>query len=75
MVHALQKFRDLWEAVTQRSQDLGDPRLHSETMHNLRGLLKYFYSEGAKVQAKEWLMDLDSAGRRRVSVVEMKYMV
>jgi hypothetical protein len=49
------KFRDAWEKITKRNQDLDDSRLENETVTSLRSLLKFYYSNDAKLLAEDWL--------------------
>jgi len=51
----LQAFRDAWENITTRNQDLSDERLDSETLKDLRDHLKFYYSKDAKMLAEDWL--------------------
>ena len=55
LIKNLQKFRDSWEKITTRDQDLSDERLNSEPTHQLRNLIKFYYSDGAKLLAEDWL--------------------
>jgi hypothetical protein len=55
MIQQLRKFRDAWEKVTKRNQDLDDERLENETDKGLRALLAFYYSEEAKNLAAHWL--------------------
>jgi hypothetical protein len=56
LVNSLRKFRNAWERVTTRNQDLSNKRLKDETMVGLKSLLKHYYSAGAKQQAHNWLI-------------------
>jgi hypothetical protein len=51
----LRKFRNAWEKITTRDTDLSDERLQSESTKELRGLLKFYYTENAKTLAEDWL--------------------
>lgn len=51
----LQKFRDAWEKITSRNQDLDNERLAEESTKELRELLKFYYSDEAKLIAQDWL--------------------
>lgn len=51
----LRKFRDAWEKVTSRNQDLHDERLKRETTKYLRRHIKFYYSDSAKNLAEGWL--------------------
>ena len=55
LIKNLQKFRDSWEKITTRNQDLSDERLNDETTDALRKLIKFYYSNSAKLLAEEWL--------------------
>jgi hypothetical protein len=55
LIKNLQKFRDSWEKITTRDQDLSDERLNSEPTERLRNLIKFYYSDDAKFLAEDWL--------------------
>lgn len=55
LIKNLQKFRDSWEKITTRNQDLSDERLKDETTDALRKLIKFYYSNSAKLLAEDWL--------------------
>jgi hypothetical protein len=55
LIKNLQKFRDSWEKITTRDQDLSDERLNSEPTQRLRNQIKFYYSDDAKLLAEEWL--------------------
>jgi hypothetical protein len=55
LIKNLQKFRDSWEKITRRNQDLSDERLNDESTHQLRNLIKFYYSADAKLLAEDWL--------------------
>ena len=55
LIKNLQKFRDIWEKITTRDTDLSDERLNSEPTHQLRNLIKFYYSDDAKFLAEDWL--------------------
>ena len=55
LIKNLQKFRDSWEKITTRDTDLSDERLNSEPTHQLRNLIKFYYSDDAKFLAEDWL--------------------
>jgi hypothetical protein len=55
LIKNLQKFRDIWEKITRRDQDLSDERLNSEPTQNLRKLIKFYYSDDAKFLSEDWL--------------------
>ena len=42
-------------SVTTRNRDLSDERLKEETEKDLRGLLKFYFSDEAKQIAGDWL--------------------
>jgi hypothetical protein len=54
-IKKLQKFRDSWEKITTRDQDLSDERLNDEPTDQLRKLIKFYYSDSAKFLAEDWL--------------------
>lgn len=55
LIKKLQKFRDSWEKITTRDQDLSDERLNGEPTDQLRNLIKFYYSDDAKFLAEDWL--------------------
>jgi hypothetical protein len=55
LIKNLQKFRDSWEKITTRDTDLSDDRLNDEPTHQLRNLIKFYYSISAKLSAEDWL--------------------
>jgi len=55
LIKKLQKFRNSWEKITTRDTDLSDERLHDEPTHQLRNLIKFYYSESGKLSAEDWL--------------------
>lgn len=55
LIRNLRLFRDAWEKITTRNQDLGNERLAEESTEQLRKLLKFYYSDGAKLIAEDWL--------------------
>ena len=55
LIKNLQKFRDSWEKITTRDTDLSDERLDDEPTHQLRNLIKFYYSNNAKLSAEDWL--------------------
>jgi hypothetical protein len=55
LIKNLQKFRDSWEKITRRNQDLSDERLNSEPTESLRKLIKFYYGDSAKFLAEDWL--------------------
>jgi len=54
----IRNFRDVWEEITTRNQDLGDDRLVDETDNELREHLKYYYSNSGRLQAEDYLRDM-----------------
>lgn len=55
LIKSLQKFRASWEKITTRDQDLSDERLNDEPTQRLRKLIKFYYSDSAKLLAEDWL--------------------
>lgn len=55
LIKNLQKFRNSWEKITTRDTDLSDERLNDEPTHQLRNLIKFYYSDSAKLSAEDWL--------------------
>jgi hypothetical protein len=55
LIKNLQKFRDSWEKITRRDQDLSDERLNGEPTERLRNQIKFYYSDDAKFLAEDWL--------------------
>jgi hypothetical protein len=55
LIKKLQKFRDSWEKITTKDEDLSDERLNSEPTERLRKLIKFYYSDDAKFLAEDWL--------------------
>ena len=55
LIKNLQKFRTSWEKITTRDQDLSDERLKDESTDALRKLIKFYYSNSAKLLAEDWL--------------------
>jgi hypothetical protein len=55
LIKNLQKFRDSWEKITTRDQDLSDERLNGEPTERLRNQIKFYYSDDAKFLAEDWL--------------------
>jgi hypothetical protein len=66
VVKELRSFRNAWEKITTRDQDLSNERLKEESLTDLRKLLKFYYTEDAKTLAKQWLnIPLDVTKPRR----------
>jgi hypothetical protein len=57
LLRRVRQFRDAFEKITTRNQDLNDDRLAGETDKELRVHLKYYFSEGARIQSASWLRD------------------
>ena len=57
LIHDLRLFRNAWERITTRNQDLSNERLNEENTDNLRGLIKFYYSNQGKMLAEDWLRD------------------
>jgi hypothetical protein len=55
LIQNLRSFRDAYEQVTQRDQDLSDERLANESTPELRRLIKYYYSEDARLSVEDTL--------------------
>jgi hypothetical protein len=57
LIKRLGKFRDVWEKITTRNQDLSEERLDAESDKSLRSLLDFYYSDSAKGIAEDWLRE------------------
>ncbi len=55
LIKYLQEFRNNWEKITTKNQDLHDDRLNIETDDMLRNLLEFYFSEDAKHIAEDYL--------------------
>ena len=55
LIKNLKSFRNAWETLTRRSQDLSDGRLKEESTDELKKLIRFYYSDDAKNLAAEWL--------------------
>ena len=55
LIRDLRSYRNAWERITTRHQDLDDERLKNETTEDLRGLLKFYYSNDSKLIAEDWI--------------------
>ena len=55
LIRNLRLFRNAWEKITTRNADLDNERLATETVEQLRKLLKFYYSNDAKLLADSWL--------------------
>ena len=53
----VRKFRDSYEKITTRNQDLDDDRLLEETDKELRNHLKWYFSDAARILSEGWLRD------------------
>ena len=53
----VRNFRESYEKITTRNQDLGDERLLEETDKDLRNHLKWYFSDAAKILSEGWLRD------------------
>jgi len=57
LIKRLRKFRDAWEKITGRNQDLSNERIDDANDKELRSLLVFYYSDGAKHIAEDWLRE------------------
>lgn len=57
LIKRLRKFRDAWEKITGRNQDLSNERIDDGSDKELRSLLVFYYSDGAKRIAEDWLRE------------------
>lgn len=55
LIKNLKKFRNAWERITTRNQDLDDKVLEEATNSELKFHLKFYYSNKAKLIAEDWL--------------------
>lgn len=55
LIKNLRSFRNAWEKITTRDQDLSDERLREESNEQLKKLIKFYYSDEGKNLAAEWL--------------------
>lgn len=55
LIKNLKLFRNAWEKITRRNQDLSDERLKEESTEQLRGLIEFYYSDEGRNIAAEWL--------------------
>lgn len=53
----IRNFRESYEKITTRNQDLNDERLLEETDKELRNHLKWYFSDAARIQSEGWLRD------------------
>ena len=56
IVKRLRSFRNAWEKNTRRNADLDDTRLATENIGILKNLLKWYYSDEAKIIAQDHLI-------------------
>jgi hypothetical protein len=57
LIKRLRKLRDAWEKITGRNQDLSNERIDDANDKELRSLLEFYYSDGAKHIAEDWLRE------------------
>lgn len=57
LIKNLRSFRNAWERITTRNQDLSNERLADEDTKSLRKHLKFYYSDDARLIAENWLRD------------------
>lgn len=55
LIKNLKLFRNAWEKITERDQDLSNERLKEESTDELKNLIKFYYSDDAKNIAADWL--------------------
>ena len=55
LITELKSFKTAWETHTRRDQDLSNERLTTAPVSELRKLLKFYYSDDAKLLARDWL--------------------
>jgi hypothetical protein len=55
LVKHIRKFRDNYEKITGRNQDLNDDRIKEDTDMALRARLKWYFSDAARTQSEKWL--------------------
>ena len=53
----VRNFRESYEKITTRNQDLSDERLLEETDKELRNHLKWYFSDEARILSEGWLRD------------------
>ncbi len=53
----IRDFRESYEKITTRNQDLSDERLLQETDKQLRNHLKWYFSDEARIQSEGWLRE------------------
>ena len=53
----VRNFRESYEKITTRNQDLDDDRLLEETDKELRNHLKWYFSDAARILSEGWLRD------------------
>lgn len=57
-VALVRRFRDAWELLTRRNEDLPDERLAEESRAELVHHLDWYYSDEARAIAAGWLVEL-----------------
>jgi hypothetical protein len=57
LIKHIRNFRESYEKITTRNQDLSDERLSSETDKELRNHLKWYFSDSARIQSEGWLRE------------------
>ena len=55
LIQHLRSFRNAWEKITTRNQDMPDTRLHKARVEDLRRWLRFYFSGQAKASAGDWL--------------------
>ena len=55
LVKHIRKFRNNYEKITGRNQDLNDDRIKEDTDMALRARLKWYFSDAARTQSEKWL--------------------
>lgn len=65
LIRNLRKFRDVWEKITTRNQDLSDDGLEETDDKGLRDLLSFYYSEDCKQLAEEWVSEEPQKRKQR----------
>lgn len=55
LITELKSFKTAWEKHTRRDQDLSNERLTTAPVSELHKLLKFYYSNDAKLLSRDWL--------------------
>jgi len=55
LIKHIRKFRDSYEKITGRNQDLNDDHIKEETDTGLKARLKWYFSDAARIQSENWL--------------------